>query len=295
MGHIAFLGAGNMGRGMIQNLLRCGHNIAVYNRTRAKVVDLEANGARFCATPGAAAAGASIIIAMVTDDAASRACWTGVDGVLSVPLEPGVQAIECSSISRDWLLELGRLAAGRMALMDCPVAGRPDAAAAGQLKVFAGGRSADIARVTPYLRCFSTTVTYFGPLGSGLAFKLLYNMVGASQIAAIAEALNACDALGIDLSAAATALSEGNTGSAHVKRHAAWMADNSHPRPAEFSGAGRIKDLSYVSDLLAGTPVECRIAQAALADFTVMRDFDMALANDSEVFEALRQLRTAPS
>lgn len=289
MGHIAFLGAGNMGRGMIRNLLRCGHDIAVYNRTLAKAADLGEEGARLCATPREAAAGASIIIAMLTDDAASRACWTGADGVLSTALEPDVQAVECSSISRDWLLELGELSSGKMRLADCPVAGRPDAAASGQLKIFAGGSPVDISRATPYLQCFSTSITHFGPLGSGVAFKLIYNMLGASQIAAVAEALNACDSLSIDLPAAAAAFSDGNTGSPHVKRHAAWMADDSHPRPAEFSGAGRIKDLNYVGELLRGTRTESRIAQATLADFLLMRGLGMEAENDSRVFEALRR------
>lgn len=111
-----------------------------------------------------AASGASVILSMLIDDAASRSCWTGSAGVMAADLEPDVLAIECSSLSRAWILELGRLLAGRALLVDCPVAGRPDVAETGQLKVFAGGSKDDVAQAEVIVRAFSTKVTHFGPL-----------------------------------------------------------------------------------------------------------------------------------
>jgi 3-hydroxyisobutyrate dehydrogenase len=287
MTRIAFLGAGNMGVGMIRNLLRCGHEVAVFNRTPDKALPLKAEGARICDTPAEAVTSASAILAMLIDDSASRAVWTGPNGVLAASLGPDVLAVECSSVSRDWILELGRLGAGRMTLVDCPVAGRPDAAAAGTLKVFAGGPEAAVARAAPLLAAFSTVVTRFGALGSGATFKLIYNMLGASQIAAVAEALRACDRMGIDLSSAAAAFSEGNTGSPHLVRHAGWMASGDHPTPPQFSGEGRIKDLLYVRDMLAGVGFQSLTGEATLSLFDRMRTAGISGQNDSRLIDAL--------
>ena len=288
MAKLAFLGAGNMGRGMISNLLRCGHDVAVYNRTPGKARSLADEGAHLCETPRQAVAGASVIMSMLIDDGASRACWSGLQGVLSAELEPNVLGIECSSVSREWIIELARLGGSRITFVDCPVAGRPDAAAAGELKIFAGGLAEDIERARALLEAFSTSVTHFGPLGSGVTFKLIYNMLGASQIAAVAEALYACDRLDIDIAAAGRAFSQGNTASPHVVRHVAWMTARNHPDPPQFRGEGRIKDLVYARDLLKTIGVSSLTGEAALELFKRMRTTGLADENDSRVFDALR-------
>ena len=77
-----------MGTAMIRNLLGGGHDVAVYNRTAEKARALEADGAIIAATPREAAAGADAVISIVTDDAASRACWTGADDFLREPARP---------------------------------------------------------------------------------------------------------------------------------------------------------------------------------------------------------------
>jgi 3-hydroxyisobutyrate dehydrogenase len=285
---IAFLGAGNMGRGMIRNLLKGGHDVAVYNRTPEKALSLVSDGARLYETPREAVAKASVILSMLIDDGASRACWAGSQGVLSAELEPNVLGIECSSVSREWIIELARLGGSRITFVDCPVAGRPDAAAAGELKIFAGGLTEHIERARALLKAFSTSVTHFGPLGSGVTFKLIYNMLGASQIAAVAEALYACDRLNIDIAAAGRVFSEGNTASPHVVRHVAWMTAHNHPDPPQFRGEGRIKDLVYARDLLKTVGISSLTGEAALELFKRMRVVGIAEENDSRVFDAMR-------
>ena len=190
MAKIAFLGTGTMGTAMIRNLLKAGHAVTAYNRTIDKARRLEADGATVAQTPREAAAGAEFIMSMIIDDNASRACWTGPDGALAADFQPGALAIECSSVSRDWVIELGRLAVPRqLRIMDCPVAGRPDVAEAGELAVFAGGAADDIDAARSLLAAIGKTVTHFGPLGAGIAFKLIYNVTGTIQVAALAEGM----------------------------------------------------------------------------------------------------------
>ena len=80
MARIAFLGLGNMGRGMASRLIGAGNDVTLYNRTRAKAEAVA--GARVAATPRDAADGAAAIISMVGDDAASGAVWLGPNGAL---------------------------------------------------------------------------------------------------------------------------------------------------------------------------------------------------------------------
>lgn len=90
MTSVAFIGLGNMGSGMAQRLLKAGHDLRAYNRTRSKGTDLEHAGAQRCLTPREACGGAEAVIAMTADDTSSRAVWLGrtVCWRLSSLLEP---------------------------------------------------------------------------------------------------------------------------------------------------------------------------------------------------------------
>ena len=112
MAKIAFLGMGNMGAPMARRLIGAGHALVVWNRSADKAEALRNDGATVARTPKAAADGADAIFAMVTDDAASRAVWTGPDGALFAA-RPGTFAIESSTVSNDWIRELSKLATGR--------------------------------------------------------------------------------------------------------------------------------------------------------------------------------------
>src|SRR5688572_8541124 len=102
MSNIALLGLGIMGAGIASNLLKAGHNLAVYNRTVARAEPLAALGARVGATPAQAAAGAEIVFSVVGDDAASRAVWLGEQGALGA-MPPRAMVVECSTLSVAWI------------------------------------------------------------------------------------------------------------------------------------------------------------------------------------------------
>lgn len=289
MTRIAFLGAGMMGAAMIRNYLKAGHRVTVYNRTVEKAGPLVALGARLAATPAEAASDAEVVISSLTNDIASRDCWTGDHGVLSADLKPGTFAVEASTVSLPWVAELDRLARDKgMRFVDAPVAGRPDVAEAGKLRVFAGGANADVDALRPTLAAISAGVTRFGPVGSGITFKLIYNVMGAIQVAATAEAMSACEAVGIDLRAAAEAFSAGATGSPHVVRHARYMVENKHENPVQFSGRMRIKDVGYGIDLIEGSGAQSVLGHATIALFQQMVDQGIGDRNDSELIDALR-------
>jgi 3-hydroxyisobutyrate dehydrogenase len=292
---IAYLGAGNMAQGMIRRLLGAGFDVTVWNRTPEKVVPLEASGARRAATPRAAAEGATIVMASVIDDQASRTVWLGPDGALEAGGPIARIAVEHSTLSHDWVMELSGLVRQRgWRYVDCPVAGRPNMSAAGELVVFAGADPRDLDEIRPVLKPMSKEIFHFGPPGSGTAFKLIYNLMGATQVVALAEGLVAAEAVGIDLRTAARAFSTGATGSPHVVRHAVFMAEGKHEDPPAFTGRGRLKDSLYGVQIANKHGIDVRIGQSTAAVFQEMVDGGLAAAADSRVIDVIRRRSGKP-
>lgn len=289
MARIAFLGAGMMGQPMIRNFLRGGHSVTVYNRTLEKARPLEAEGATLAATPKEAAAGADLIMSSLTNDDASKSIWTGVDGALEADLKPGAFAVEASTVSLTWVARLNELAEAKgLHFLDCPVAGRPDVAEAGQLKIFAGGSAEDVDALRPIFESIGKSVMHVGDVGKGITFKLIYNTMGAIQVAACAEGMHACEAAGIDLAVAAEGFSTGATGSPHVVRHSGYMATDSHEDPVQFSGKMRIKDVSYGIELIEDAGGQSVLGRATCQVFGQMVENGMGDVNDSELIKTLR-------
>lgn len=292
MTKIGYLGGGNMAQAMVSRLLAAGHDVTLYNRTLDKVRNLEAAGARLAATPREAAAGAEIVFASVTDVTASKAVWLGEDGALEADLAPGTLIIEHSTLAHEWVLELDGIVRGRgLRYGDCPVAGRPDAAAAGQLAIFFGGEAEDLERIRPLITPLSKEIFHFGPAGTGTAFKLIYNTLGVVQIVGLAEALSAAESAGIDLETAARAIINGNTGSPHMRKHAPFMAKGEHEDPPGFTASGRIKDTSYGVALEEKLGEEPLVARAALLVYRKMAEAGMADEADSRIIDAVRMRR----
>ena len=174
--------------------------------------------------------------------------------------------------------------------MDAAVAGRPDVIADGKLLVYVGGAKRDVAAAQDLLQPLGRKVMHFGEAGMGNAFKLIYNVMGAVQVAALAEGMHACEVAGIDLAAAAEAFSIGNTGSGHVIRHAKYMSTGKHESPVGFSPKGRVKDTKYGIAYIEKTGGQAVLGKATVEVFNQAIDIGMGELNDSELIDALRKV-----
>ena len=97
-------------------------------------------------------------------------------------------------------------AAAALIYIDSPVTGLPDAAAAGKLTLLVGAEPADLEKARPYLAPLSTTIRHFGAVGSGTVFKLINNLMGAVQIASLAEGIAIAEQAGLDMKLVAESL-----------------------------------------------------------------------------------------
>ena len=270
MPRVGFIGLGRMGHGMAGRYLDAGFAVALWNRSRAKADDLIARGAHWATSPAAAAAEADAVVTMVADDEASRAVWLGKelgkDGAAAA-MKSGTLAIECSTVSHRHALDMARELRGRgLIYIDCPVTGLPDAAAAGKLTLLVGADAADLDKARPFLDPLSTTIRHFGDVGSGTVYKLINNLMGAIQIAGIAEGLAIAEQAGLDMKLVLEAVETGVAASPQVIRHSKRMAARNF-EGATFTAALRHKDAAYAvalaESLLRDAPVMGRAAVAA--------------------------------
>lgn len=264
MAHIAFIGLGRMGHGMAGRYLDSGFSVAVWNRSRAKADNLIARGARWATSPADAARDADAIVTMVADDAASREVWTGRDGVVATA-RPGALAIECSTVSHQHAIDLAReLQEHGLTYIDCPVTGLPEAAASGKLTLLIGADAADLEQARPYLAPIGNVIRHFGPVGAGTVFKLINNLLGAVQIASLAEGLRIAEQAGLDMQLVQQALSSGVVASPQVVRHSSRMVARDFA-DASFTPALRHKDASYALALADALQLDLAVARATLA------------------------------
>ena len=268
MAHVAFIGLGRMGHGMAGRYLDSGFSVAVWNRSKSKAEDLIARGARCASSPADAAEGADAIVTMVADDEASRAVWLGKDGAAATA-KAGTLAIECSTVSYRHALDLARELRGRgLVYIDSPVTGLPDATANGKLTLLVGAEPADLERARPYLAPLSTTIRHFGAVGTGTVYKLINNLMGAIQIAGIAEGLAIAEQAGLDMKLVLEAVETGVAASPQVIRHSKRMVARNFSG-ATFTAALRYKDAAYAvalaESLLTDVPVMGRAAAYARA------------------------------
>jgi len=262
---IAFLGLGAMGARMAAHLLDAGHDVTVWNRSPGPADDLRQLGADVAETPREAAHRADLVIAMVTDDEASRAVWTGPVGALA-GLSPAAVAVESSTLTPGWVRELAGLVEERGArFLDAPVSGsRPQAEAATLVYLVGGDAEAlDVAR--PAFEAMGKAVHHVGETGSGALVKLAVNALMGVGVAAAAELLAALRQSGVDEATAAEVIGATPAAAPVVATAMKLMASHTHDPlfPVDLLD----KDLRYALHVAAEAETGAPMVSAARAQF----------------------------
>jgi len=245
MEKIAVLGLGRMGQGIALRLIQCGYSVCVWNRSPDKAAALLNAGASWMESPAAAAGAATVVIAMVADDPASENVWLGPQGAMK-HMNPGSLAIECSTLSSAHVTRLAAAALeSGITYIDCPVTGLPEAAATGKLTLLVGAAPEDLEKANPVLQAISVAIRHFGPVGTGTAYKLMINLMGAVQIAALAEGIALSERLGLDRETVIAAVENSAAASPQVIRYVRRMAEKSFSPDPAFTLGLRLKDATY--------------------------------------------------
>lgn len=261
---LAVLGTGLMGGPMAANLAAAGHKLRVWNRTLAKTGDAGA-GATVCTTPEQAVRGARAVVVMLSSGPVCADVLFGQGGAAAA-MDKGASLIVMSSIAHDEAQAMAAQARDMgLIWVDAPVSGGTVAAKAGTLSIMAGGRVDEITALHPVLSAMGT-VTHVGPDGAGALTKLVNQLLVASTICAVSEALLLARQGGADVARVRQALLGGFAGSRILDLHGARMisGDFTPGGPAKY----QIKDTGAAKTLAQSLGLELPLLDLADRLFT---------------------------
>lgn len=195
---VAFVGLGQMGGPMAENLLKKGHPVAVYDIDPRKVERFVTLGAQAATSPADAARQAAIQISMVDTTAQAEEVIAGPGGFADAA-QPGDVIISMGTIDLMALRKLApKLKDKGVDLLDSPVTGMEKGAKEGTLNAYVGGDVQALEKVRPVLASMATKITHFGAIGQGLAMKLINNMLFQVNRVLIMEGLALGAKAGLD-------------------------------------------------------------------------------------------------
>jgi 3-hydroxyisobutyrate dehydrogenase-like beta-hydroxyacid dehydrogenase len=209
---VAFLGLGIMGSRMAANVVRCGFELTVWNRTRrvAEAFCSEHPGVVLADTPADAGARAEAVVTMVVDGDQVGELLLGTEGAASTA-PPGTLFIDCSTIGPLAARTIGATIEERGSeLIDAPVTGSSPRAEDGTLTIMVGGSDDAVARARPLLEAMGKVIVHAGPLGQGQVVKVINNAVAATNAAVLAEAMLVAARAGANLDALVEVMGAGS-------------------------------------------------------------------------------------
>lgn len=274
----AILGLGAMGKRIAARLLAAGHALIVWNRSPAAAEELRQAGARVAETPRQAAAEADVVISMVTDDQAARSLWTHPESGALAGLREHAVAVEMSTVTPGWAVELAELAQASGALcVDAPVVGSRPQADAGQLVYLVGGSTEAVKRLAPVFSATSSAAHHLGPSGAGASMKLVVNALFGIQVAALGELLGLAQRSRLDVGRVLQVLQELAVTSPAIKGASGLIsARNFAPL---FPLALVEKDFRYAVELAEKAGAIAPLTRQALATFSHACERGLAAEN----------------
>ena len=264
MARCAFIGLGNMGYPMAGHLVSHGHEVAVYNRTRARADAWAAeHDGTVADTPAEAALGAEFVFVCVGADDDVREVLYGDTGALGA-LEPGAVVVDHTTASAARAHELGDACRDReLGFVDAPISGGQAGAENGVLSVMCGGSDDDFARAEPVIDSYAASITLVGPVGSGQRTKMVNQILCAGAIQGAAEALAFGLRAGLDMDKVLSAVTKGAAGSWYLNNRGETMVRDEFD--FGFAVDWMAKDLGLVAAeaerLGADAPLTAMVAQ----------------------------------
>lgn len=222
MSKIAFIGIGVMGKSMAKNLIKAGHELIVYTRTKSKAEELLTEGARWGTTPAQVAKEADIVISMVGYPHDVEQIYLGNEGVLTT-LKAGSTIIDMTTSSPSLAQKIYAIAKEKgIASLDAPVSGGDVGAKNATLAIMVGGDKEAYEKLYPVFSAMGKTICYFGKAGSGQFAKMSNQIAIASNMMGVCEAVAYAKKCGLNPQDVLNVISTGAAGS--------WSLSNLAPR-----------------------------------------------------------------
>lgn len=244
MAKITFIGLGNMGRPMAQNLLRAGHDLTVFDFSEVAVNTLVSEGATAAETALAAARGAECVITMLPADQQVESVYLGPDGLLS-HLPAGTLLIDSSTVAPETVRILAKVAFEKeLNFIDAPVSGGVGGAKAATLTFMCGGDIASYKKARVILENLGKNIFHAGAHGAGQVAKICNNLLLAVLMTGTSEALALGVKNGLDPTILSNIMKQSSGGN--------WVLNNYNPWPGVMEGtpASRGYDGGFLVNLM---------------------------------------------
>ena len=195
---IGFIGVGIMGKSMVRNLMKAGFEVRIYARNKEKVKDVIAEGAKFFETIRECVAGCEAVITIVGYPADVEDVYFGKGKIID-SAEKGAYLIDMTTTSPQLDMKISETASPLgFHVLDAPVTGGDRGAKAGTLSILVGGEREDCEACMDIFRAMGSNITYYGPSGSGQHAKLANQIMQASIMSGVCEALAYVREQGLD-------------------------------------------------------------------------------------------------
>lgn len=290
---VAFLGLGQMGSPMANNLLQKGHALRVFDVNQQAVNELVQKGATAAQTPAEAAKGAEFIITMLPNGDIVRQVLLGKDGV-SEGLSPNALVIDMSTIhplQTDALIH--EMKEKGISMMDAPVGRTSVNAIDGTLLILAGGTPEQVERARPVLMCMGNELVEAGGPGMGIRVKLINNYMSIALNALSAEAAVLCESLGLSLDVAIKVMSGTAAGKGHFTTTWPGKVLKGDLSPA-FMVDLALKDLRIAVDVASQTGAPLNMGIAAETYYTRASENGRGRQDWSALLSQVRQQAGRP-
>ncbi len=288
MANLGFVGLGVMGGNMVDRLMKKGHTVTGYNRTRAKAQWLIDRGMRWADTPRKVAEGADVTFAMVTNSAAVTAVMDGPDGIVG-GLKPGKLFIDMSTVAPAVSRQFAdRVRAAGADMVDAPVSGSVITLQEGKLSVMVGGRPETFEKVKPLLLDVGPKVTHVGGNGVALSMKIAVNLSLAVQMLAFSEGVLLAEKSGIRRETAVDVMTHSVIGSPMVQYRGPFVLKQ--PDEAWFDVNMMQKDMLLALEL--GRQLDVPLPTTAVTNemLTAARGMGFAKKDFAVVFDVLARM-----
>ncbi|MDR3086008.1 MAG: NAD(P)-dependent oxidoreductase [Christensenellaceae bacterium] len=264
---IAFIGVGVMGKSMVRNLMKKGHELHIYSRTKSKTQDVVDEGAIWHDSVASAASGAEAVISIVGYPKDVEEVYFGAEGILENAAK-GALLIDMTTTSPKLAERIHQEAKQKgLRALDAPVSGGDVGARNATLAIMAGGDEADFEAARPIFEALGQNIRYEGKAGNGQHTKMANQIALGGAIAGVCEAISYARAAGLDVQTMLDTISTGAAGS--------WQMLNMAPRMLKgdfdpgFFVKHYIKDLNIASseagDRDVAMPVAAQVLEMYLA------------------------------
>ncbi|MBO6608813.1 NAD(P)-dependent oxidoreductase [Altererythrobacter sp.] len=265
---VAFLGLGVMGGPMAGHLARAGHDVTVYNRTKARAEEWQARWSAeglqvsLAETPAAAAKGAQMLFTCVGNDQDLEQVLLGKNGALDA-MSTDSLLVDHTTTSANLARALAAQCEDKgVSFIDAPVSGGQAGAENGKLAIMCGGTAEAMAKATPVMDCYAARIVHVGTVGAGQTAKMANQMCIAGVLGGLSEAIRLSQAAGLDLDKTFEAISGGAAQSWQMENR--WHTMVKDKFDFGFATDWMRKDLGYALEEARGLGLSSPIS--ALVD-----------------------------